>query len=146
MLIDVAAQTKSDISLQWIEKIGKLIIQKEASSHQNHISIILADDAFITNLNHIYFHKDNPTDVISFFLGEDIFPGEKNTASGEVYISLERARQQAREYRVTYHEEVARLIIHGILHLMGYDDQTEQDQKEMTVKENLYLSQITFKE
>ncbi|MBN2102693.1 rRNA maturation RNase YbeY [bacterium] len=142
MLIEVTAQTKADVSLRWIREVGERILQDEGCQHGNPVSIILVDDAFITQLNRVYFKKNTSTDVISFLLDNDKFPAEKETAWGEVYVSLERAKQQALKYQVTYKEEVARLVIHGILHLLGFDDQTDQDRALMNEKENTYLSQI----
>jgi len=102
------------------------------------LNLILADDAYITNLNHKFRGRDWPTDVLSF-----PFPGERLPTEeriwGEVYISLDRAATQARDYGVRLEDEVRRLIIHGILHLLGYDHQTKEEEKVMREKEDQLL-------
>ena len=96
------------------------------------IHVVFVDDAFITDLNRRFLKKDRPTDVISFDLSER----NRDEFEGEVYVSLERARQQAAEYRVTFDEEVARLVAHGVYHLLGYEDASESEREEMTRKED----------
>ena len=144
MKIDVTVQTEVYVPTDWIETIGEKVLQGEHHHSENPISIIMVDDQFITELNQTYFQKNCATDVISFNLNNDEFPGEKGSAWGEIYISVERAREQASEYHVTYQEEIARLVIHGILHLLGFNDQKVRDRDRMTRKENDYLAQINF--
>lgn len=84
----------------------------------NGVSVLLTDDAEICELNRDYRGKDYATDVLSFPSGD--FPeGEKNL--GDLVISLERVKAQAKSYEVTFEEEFNRLLIHGLLHLFGYD-------------------------
>ena len=66
---------------------------------------------------------------------------ESQTMEGEVYVCTEVAKQQAREYQVSYRNELLRLIIHGVLHLVGYDDQDDENRMKMRETENNYLSQ-----
>ena len=87
--------------------------------------LILTDDAFIRRLNAAYRGKDMATDVLSFDLGADS-PLDAASVHGEIYISLERTRTQATEQGVTILEELARLLIHGLLHLAGYDHDTPE--------------------
>jgi len=82
------------------------------------LSILFCDDHFIQDLNRDYRGKDKPTDVLSFALGD----GESDTPSlGDVVISLETAARQHARYGTTYAEELVRLLIHGIHHLLGFD-------------------------
>jgi len=78
------------------------------------LSILLTDDEGIRELNRDYRGRDKPTDVLSF-------PMEDDYMLGDVVISMERAREQAVEFKVSEDEELARLLVHGILHLMGHD-------------------------
>jgi len=142
MLIDITAQTDAEISTEWIRKLTETVLERERHSPEHLVSIIFVDDAFITDLNRAYFQKSHATDVISFVLENGPFPGEKESAWGEVYISVERARQQAEDYQVTYQEELARLIVHGLLHLLGYEDGSPSEKAEMTRMENLYLASL----
>ncbi|HEY4706293.1 MAG TPA: rRNA maturation RNase YbeY [Thermodesulfobacteriota bacterium] len=78
------------------------------------LSILLTDDDGIRGLNRDYRGKDKPTDVLSF-------PMEDESMLGDVVISMERAREQAAEFKVSEDEELSRLLVHGILHLVGHD-------------------------
>ncbi|TNF47333.1 rRNA maturation RNase YbeY [bacterium] len=87
------------------------------------LSVLLTDDSEIQSLNYQYRGVNRPTDVLSFSQVEgDPIPHEKGPIIlGDVVISLERAREQAVDLNVTVEEELRRLFIHGLLHLMGYD-------------------------
>jgi len=102
------------------------------------LNLILTDDVYITNLNYRFTGRNRPTDVLSF-----PFPGERLPTEekiwGEVYISLDRAAEQVKDYRVCLKEEVKRLVVHGILHLLGYDHRTEEEAKVMREKEDQLL-------
>ena len=100
------------------------------------LNIILIGDKLTKTLNKRYLDKDTTTDVLSFFFEKDKKTG---LLEGEVYANLEQIKRQAKDYKVDFHTELARVVIHGILHLVGYDDQTESDRREMTEKEDFYL-------
>jgi len=88
--------------------------------------LVLTDDAYVHRLNRQYRGKDRPTDVLSFTLAPDGAPQEVVAEiGGEIYISLERAQTQAQEQGVALIEEVGRLWVHGLLHLAGYDHDTD---------------------
>lgn len=102
------------------------------------ITFIVTDNAYIRMVNRDYRKKDAPTDVISFAYREDPFPGVGDVQEelGDIYLSIERAREQAIEYGVTLADELTRLIVHGILHLLGYDHETSaEDEAVMRAKE-----------
>jgi len=82
------------------------------------VNVIFVTDRQIHLLNRRFLHRDRPTNVISFNCEEPQLPGEPHLL-GEVYISRDRARAQAREYGVTYASELRRLVLHGLLHLLG---------------------------
>jgi len=84
-------------------------------------------------VNREFLKRDYHTDVISF----DYTKGEK--ISGDILISIERIEENARKNNVSYLEEIKRVMIHGILHLTGYNDNTKEKRKEMTRMEDLYL-------
>ena len=85
------------------------------------LSLTLVDDTEIARLNREYLGKDRPTDVIAFSLGSDDEP------IGDVYVGAEQARRQAQALGVPLREELARLAIHGTLHVLGYDHPDEED-------------------
>lgn len=91
--------------------VGK-ILKKEAK--QGEINIIVVDDAKIHELNKKYRHKDKPTDVLSFEMNEE-------GVIGDIAISKPTTMRNAKKYKVTYKQELKRLVIHGVLHLLGYD-------------------------
>lgn len=106
------------------------------------VNLILTDNEYIKTINSEYRGKDTPTDVISFAYRDDPFPIIDNSMEelGDIYISLEKASEQAVEYEVTPAEELKRLIIHGVLHLLGYDHElSEQDEMVMnTLEEKIF--------
>jgi rRNA maturation RNase YbeY len=134
--VDVHFQVNdSPLSGRRIAGICRKVLRSEKS--EGGIAVILADDTAIRDLNRRFLGKDRPTDVLAFTLGK--VPGE---IWGEVYISVPRARAQAVDYRVPFEEELARLVIHGILHLTGYDDSSVTQQQEMRNREDYFLKQL----
>lgn len=85
------------------------------------LSILLTDDREIHELNAGYRNKDKPTDVLSFAQLEGEFFSFPGSSLGDVVISTETAVKQAKKYRHSFEAEILRLLIHGILHLLGYD-------------------------
>ena len=108
------------------------------------VSVVLADDEYIHQLNHQYRGKDCPTDVLSFALNEgeepEIIDGPEVVLLGDIIISLETAARQAEEYGHSLERELAYLTVHGILHLLGYDHMLEDEKKEMRQEEEQILS------
>lgn len=99
------------------------------------LNVILTGDRCLRALHRDYLNDDTATDVITFDLSEPGTPG----VEGEIYISVERANAQAAEFGATPEAEIARLIIHGILHLKGYDDRTGPEQRKIREREEHYL-------
>jgi rRNA maturation RNase YbeY len=85
-------------------------------------NIVFIGDAYMTELNEIYKGRIGTTDVLSFNLSDE----NENVYAGEVYVSLERAKEQAEEYGASFEREVVRLVVHGLLHLSGYVHDTEE--------------------
>ncbi len=98
------------------------------------ISIIFCSDNYILDVNIRYLHHDYFTDVITF----DYCEGNK--LSGDLFISIDSVRENSIEFGTEFDEELHRVIVHGLLHLIGYDDHTPEDQKVMRAKEDYYLS------
>jgi probable rRNA maturation factor len=109
------------------------------------ISVILCDNNIIHAINREYRNKNKPTDVISFSYMEYPFPAVESAPEplGDIYISLEKAMENARSYEVKYSDEIKRLLIHGILHLIGYDhERSPEDERIMQEKEEQIFNQI----
>lgn len=98
------------------------------------VSIIFCSDPYILDINLKYLQHDYFTDIITF----DYCEGEK--ISGDLFISIDSVRENASFYGTDFEEELNRVMVHGVLHLIGYDDHTKADQKVMREKENYYLS------
>ncbi len=110
------------------------VLRGEGRDHAA-VTVVLVDDPYIRQLNHKYRQLDRATDVLSFNLDDD-GPGQE--ALGDVYISVDRARDQADRYHVSLDDELHRLVVHGCLHLLGYDHHNTSDRKVMREKERVY--------
>lgn len=102
------------------------------------ISIIFGNKKLLQDLKNKFFNIDQTTDVIAFRLNKY----EEKNIEGEIYICLSVAKENAEYFDEPYEKEIARLIIHGGLHLIGYDDKTKGEQKKMRELENKYLKII----
>jgi rRNA maturation RNase YbeY len=103
------------------------------------LNIAFVDDGTIRSINKRYLNKAKVTDVISFDLRDD---EDDEAIDGEVVISGERACVQARDLGVSEDEELLRYVIHGVLHLMGYDDSVQEDRQRMSLAEDQVLSSL----
>lgn len=103
------------------------------------LSVVFVGSRFIRRVNKRFLRHDYTTDVIAFPLGEE----GSSPLEGELYINLDRARSQARAYGVTFAEETRRLVIHGTLHLLGYEDSTERKKAVMTRREDEILARLS---
>ena len=93
-------------------------------------------------LNKKYLNNTSLTDVVTFD-----FTTNKKTIEGDVYISIDRVKENAKKYKQLFKTELLRIIIHGLLHLIGFSDKTKEEKNTMTLKENEYLSlynKLTF--
>lgn len=98
------------------------------------ISIIFCSDNYILDINQRFLQHDYFTDIITF----DYCEGDR--LSGDLFISVDSVRENAIEYGSSFNDELNRVMVHGILHLIGYDDHTDEDIRQMRSKENYYLS------
>ena len=104
------------------------------------LSFVFGNDKLLNNLKKQFFQKDHFTDVIAFRLNDY----DEENVEGEVYISLPRAKANAKKFDQPYNKEIARLIIHGSLHLLGYNDLTKKDKTKMTKKEDIHLNKVNW--
>jgi len=125
--------------LSLLEEIGEFILRLEGRSLDCEVSVILVDNSYIQDLNLTYRGLDAPTDVLSFNLQDDVTDFEADSILGDVVVSLEKAAEQAAAYRHSLKREVAFLTLHGILHLLGYDHETPEEEREMNEKAELVL-------
>jgi len=107
------------------------------------ISFLFLNNTQIASFNKQYLGRDRPTDVIAFpqdFKGKRVNPEKLNL--GDIIISVERAKEQAKTYSKTFDQELRLLMVHGILHLLDYDDTTPKSKKEMRRMERKILSRL----
>ncbi|HVP39625.1 MAG TPA: rRNA maturation RNase YbeY [Candidatus Saccharimonadales bacterium] len=102
------------------------------------LTLVLADDALLRHLNARFRGVDRATDVLSF----EPAPGPGEPAPGEIYVSMQRVAAQARRYRVSPQRELARLLVHGALHLLGYDHLRPADRARMRARERELLAAL----
>ena len=118
-----------DVLSKWISSIITLHNCKE-----DEISYVFCDDDYLHKLNVQFLNHDTLTDIISF----DYSVGKN--LQGDIFISVERVEDNAKDLGLTFKEELHRVIIHGILHYCGFKDKTESDAKQMRLKEDEALS------
>ncbi|PSQ81395.1 MAG: rRNA maturation RNase YbeY [Bacteroidetes bacterium QS_1_63_11] len=111
-----------------------------------HLSVVLTDHATVRRLNRSYLDHDYNTDVLSFSLRDGPDPvrtdAEDSAVEGEVYVDLDTAAERHAEFDTSFDREAYRYVIHGMLHLVGYDDATAAAQETMREKEDRYLDAI----
>jgi len=131
-------------------KISKIKLQKKAQailnalgSHEGELSILLVDDSEIKTLNKDYLNRSGPTNVIAFPMKEGDFLDINPQLLGDVVISMETAGREALQSGISTEERFAQLLVHGILHLFGFDhEKSEQDARKMEKKSDELLKLI----
>ena len=153
MPISIRNEQPLPVKLSVVRRAAKTILTCESATSAD-VSILLTDDRTIHGLNLRYRGQDKPTDVLSFALRDELpsdaaaipdFPipaDHVNEALGDVVISVEAAARQADQFGVSLDHELSLLTMHGILHLLGYDDVTDDGAEEMTSKETAALAKI----
>lgn len=123
----------SPFYISWIEKL--------ITSYQKipgEITYVFCSDSYLLKLNQDHLNHDTLTDIITFDYSEN------GIISGDIFISIERVKENSSEFNVDFYAELARVMAHGVLHLIGFNDKTEEEQSKMTEEENkaidLYLS------
>ena len=123
--------SKSEGITSWISKAIR-----EEKCREGEINYIFCSDEYLHKINVEFLDHDTLTDIISF----DYSVGKE--LHGDIYISVDRVKENATTFKVTFEEELARVLIHGILHFCGYKDKSADDAKQMRSKEDYYLSRL----
>jgi rRNA maturation RNase YbeY len=128
------------ISSRGLKQVALAVLQLTRQENAE-LSLALIGDAEMQNLNAQYRHKDYPTDVLSFPAAKNLPP--EAILLGDVIISVDKAAEQAKERRRTLHHEIVTLLIHGIVHLLGYDhERSVKDARIMTRIEKKIARQL----
>jgi rRNA maturation RNase YbeY len=125
-----------NVSLEHVVLWIKSTIESEKFIAGN-ISIVLCTDDYLLSINNEYLNHDYYTDIITFDYSED------SIISGDLFISLDRVKENAIDFKVKYEHEFLRVVIHGILHLLSYNDKTEEEKVLMRKMEDKYLNCFT---
>lgn len=119
---------EKNLNGRWLRMVAESEVRRLGN-----VSIIFCSDNYILDVNQRYLGHDYFTDIITF----DYCEGDR--LSGDLFISVDSVRENTLEYGTEFKDELNRVIVHGILHLIGYDDHTEDEVKTMREKENYYL-------
>ena len=144
------------LAVSWLQSVAEQILVAEGVEPSAELDLVITDQAKVQQLNLSYLERDEPTDVLAFsMLPEPIAEGEiqKDTSPfvvppdgvtrlGEVIISYPQAVVQAEEHRHSIKKEIAILIIHGVLHLLGYDHDKPELERQMRTREAEILTSI----
>ena len=134
---------------QKYEKLNEALcsqIVKKVLTHYNFksfdINLIFTSETYVSNLKKEFFSKTQWTDVIAFPMHNK----NEKSVEGEIYISMPTAKDNAKIYKQSYGKELARLVIHGSLHLLGIEDDTDEKKEKMTKLEDHFLKEISWEE
>ena len=133
--ITFSLPNETDIAL-WIDSVVNV-----EHYRLEELNIIFSSDEYLHNINITYLNHDTYTDIITFDQSE-----QPDTIQGDIFISIPRVMENAKQFKVTFEDELHRVVIHGVLHLMGYKDKTPSETAQMRKKEEASLSLRFFKE
>tara|TARA_B100001996_G_scaffold361405_1_gene328130 strand:- start:233 stop:670 length:438 start_codon:yes stop_codon:yes gene_type:complete len=142
-MINVQIEIDSKIVDPKINQISRLVseVMKSEGRADAEILLIFTNDNVLSDLKKKYFNQDHFTDVIAFRLNDY----NENKVEGEVYISVPQVEKNAKKYDQSFDKELARIIIHGSLHLLDYKDGLPDEKLQMTKKEDHYLNKLIWK-
>lgn len=123
------------VTKKLIKEIVTLISIEEETIFGD-INIIFCNDVYLLNINNEYLQHDYYTDIITFDYKNE------NSVSSDMFISLDRVQENSNSIKIPFNHELLRIIIHGVLHLSGYEDDTVEKRQSMSLKEDYYLAKI----
>jgi probable rRNA maturation factor len=144
--ISIREKFRNLVGEDWVKKIVRQILKAEGVAAPYEVSLVFTDSEAVKQLNRDYRGVDEPTDVLAFYMlpqkeADSFFalPPDGVTRLGEVIISYPQAVEQAKEQGHATEKELALLVIHGILHLLGYDHKEPEEEAEMKTREKELL-------
>jgi probable rRNA maturation factor len=149
--INISIKRNVDLPVEknWLERIARKVLEGEGIASSAEMGLLITDSKTVQKLNRIYRGEDKPTDVLAFQMTPDmnqepgrsfVSPPDGIRHLGEVVISYPQAVKQAQEHGHGVTRELALLIVHGILHLLGYNHELPDEERKMRDKENEILS------
>ncbi len=146
-MFEIFNETKKEIKeISEVKRVLDLAIQEEKLSDIE-FNVILVDNHYIHELNKDYRHIDRETDVITFALEDnETIDFDQYRLLGDIYISVDKALEQSKEYQHSFQREICFLAVHGFLHLLGYDHMTLEEEKTMFSKQELILNEAGITE
>ena len=126
------------INAAWARRVVQTVLDKERSK-KNVVNVYLTGNREIREINRKFLNHNFETDVISFGRAERGFLGEEENYLGDVVVSAQMAKQTAKELKVPFKEELGRYLVHGTLHLLGYDDHAPKDKRRMFKRQEAIL-------
>ncbi|MFQ5835223.1 MAG: rRNA maturation RNase YbeY [bacterium] len=141
--IQIRSLPNLSVNLEFLKKVASRALESKEVHKDKEVSIVLVDNKMIKQLNEKFRGRREVTDVLAFPLGGEFISTE--SFLGEIVISVEKAKEAAKEGGHRLEEELALLVVHGILHLLGYADEKEKEREVMRGKEGKILESLGIK-
>jgi probable rRNA maturation factor len=136
------AQKRTEVDPAAVRRFARTVLEGERAE-VDEVGIVFVEDVYSRELNRRFRGIDKPTDVLAFPLSEDPDADPPDRYLGEVYVNVDRAAVQSAEYGVSLSREIARLLVHGLLHLLGYDHEiSAAEAKRMRAREEHFLHEL----
>ena len=140
-------QDKIEIPADWeakINEVAAICLREEQIPEEAEVDLLFVDNDAIREMNREYRDKDSATDVLSFpmYEADEEIDDEEEILFGDIVISLERAEEQRQEYGHSLEREVMYLLVHGLLHLAGYDHMEEEERAEMEAHQRAIMEKV----
>jgi len=143
--VRVAPRFRKQVSEEWLRRIAGRVLAAERTPPAE-VSVVVTDDRTLHDLNLRYRGEDAPTDVLSFALAENehdfVLPPDGVSRLGEVVISFPMACRHARESGRSIESDLAQLVVHGLLHLLGYHHEKAEEEQAMRAREEALLASL----
>lgn len=149
MSVFLANEQPEDVDLSDLRLLAELVLGEEGYPDDTELTILLVDDPEMAGYNYRFLGREGPTDVLAFPV-EELMPGvvpdhktnEPPILIGDIVIAPGYVRRQAESYEVGFDDEMALMVVHGILHLLGYDHEKDQDAERMERRERELLAKV----
>jgi probable rRNA maturation factor len=149
MSVFLADEQSEDIDLAELRTLTEMVLAEEGYPHETEVTILLINEEEMSGYNERFLDRSGPTDVLAFPV-EDLLPGvvpEHNPQGpplliGDVIVAPSYIRRQAVDYEVTFEDEMALMVTHGVLHLIGYDHIVDGDAERMEQRERDLLAKV----